>query len=151
MQSSIQAAITPLACALVANVTLDRSPYTCDPRDIKTVPGHRVGDILAGWRASGLRTGEPNVSSPGRKGPGHCAQNAGQASLDLTAAKVSGPCESAPPSAMSREACMTEPVVTDRIDGSARARNGIPQGPDDPPIVLVAAFRLCSSGHAGAR
>lgn len=46
---------------------------------------------------------------------------------------------------------MTEPVVADRIDGSVTVRNRTPQGTDDPPIVLVAVFRLRSSGHAGAR
>ena len=46
---------------------------------------------------------------------------------------------------------MTEPVVADRIDGSAAAGNGMPPGSGDPPVVLVAAFGLCSSGHAGVR
>jgi hypothetical protein len=108
----------------------------------RPVPGHHGG---------GIRAGEPNAGSPGRKGPGRCAQNAGWASVDLTAPKVSGPCGSAWPSAMSREVCMTEPVVAGRTGGSATARNGMRQGPGDPPVVLVAAFGLCSSGHAGVR
>jgi hypothetical protein len=45
---------------------------------------------------------------------------------------------------------MTKPVTADWIDGSVTVRNGMPDGPDDPPIVLVAAFRVCSFGHADA-